>query len=63
MFCEVDTVVNKKDTLAFFFGIARWEPISPIYSPGGVITDYTASTPDCMDCRLRGTNIKPDFWP
>jgi len=28
------------------------------YAPGG----YFASTPECVDCTLRGTNIKPPFW-
>lgn len=23
----------------------------------------TASSPACVDCRLRGTNIKPSYWP
>jgi hypothetical protein len=26
--------------------------------PAGV----TVSTPDCVDCRLRGTSVKPSFW-
>ncbi len=24
---------------------------------------FTAQTPECVDCRLRGTNVKPSFWP
>lgn len=63
MFCNVDTVPNIKDSLAFFFGAIRWEPISAVSAPGGGISDYTASSPVCMDCTLRGTNVKPDFWP
>ena len=26
-------------------------------------TEYQMTSEDCMDCRLRGSNIKPDFWP
>ncbi|WP_151086146.1 DUF4249 domain-containing protein [Hymenobacter baengnokdamensis] len=25
--------------------------------------DYTVSTLECIDCRTRGTNVKPSFWP
>jgi hypothetical protein len=34
------------------------------YGPGGSIVKYYA-TPEinCMDCRLYGSSIKPDFWP
>jgi hypothetical protein len=29
-----------------------------------VITQYTVSTPDCVDCRVMGgSTTKPDFWP
>lgn len=63
-FCEPDTVVNNKDSLAYFFGAIRWQAISAIMGPmGGAITHYSASTLWCMDCTLRGTNVKPDFWP
>ncbi|UOQ98632.1 DUF4249 domain-containing protein [Hymenobacter sp. 5317J-9] len=24
---------------------------------------YLSSSPDCVDCRRRGTNVKPSFWP
>ncbi|WDF80071.1 DUF4249 domain-containing protein [Mucilaginibacter sp. AW1-7] len=32
--------------------------LSVDYAPGG----YTASTPICVDCTLRGSNKKPSFW-
>ena len=32
--------------------------------PGGPLTyRYTMSDERCIDCRLRGSNIKPSFWP
>ena len=24
---------------------------------------FTAQLPECIDCRLRGTNVKPSYWP
>ena len=29
---------------------------------GLTILGYYASTEDCMDCRTRGSNVKPSFW-
>jgi hypothetical protein len=29
----------------------------------GRIARYFASTPDCVDCTIMGTNVKPSFWP
>ena len=36
------------------------QAIQPINSP---IVGFSASSPNCVDCTLRGTNIKPSFWP
>jgi hypothetical protein len=30
---------------------------------GGGIVRFNASTPNCVDCTTRGTNVKPSFWP
>lgn len=32
-------------------------------APGGFPITFYAERPRCVDCRLRGTNVKPDFWP
>jgi Domain of unknown function (DUF4249) len=29
----------------------------------GAILSFYAAPPECVDCRLRGSNIKPSFWP
>ena len=36
-------------------------PINAAYA-GGSLIGYTAAKPDCIDCRLRGTSVKPSFW-
>ena len=36
-------------------------PLDAIYKDNKIV-GYTASTPFCADCTLRGTNRKPDFW-
>ncbi|MDP9077287.1 MAG: DUF4249 domain-containing protein [Bacteroidota bacterium] len=36
-------------------------PISA-FSVGFAIAGYTASTPACIDCTLRGSTQQPDFW-
>ncbi|OWP64759.1 hypothetical protein CDA63_03090 [Hymenobacter amundsenii] len=43
-----------------FFGDSTYRMPVARLRPGEA---YTASTQDCVDCRLRGTNVKPDFWP
>ncbi len=33
------------------------------YTMGGGIEKFDVQKEQCVDCRLRGSNIKPDFWP
>ena len=35
-------------------------PISPIIV--GTVIGYTAKKRDCIDCRLRGSSVRPGFW-
>jgi hypothetical protein len=58
--CSTDTV--KVGDASFYFGGGAYLPIFPAnnYLPP---TAYSAGKPECVDCRLRGTNIKPSYWP
>ncbi|QMU30081.1 DUF4249 domain-containing protein [Adhaeribacter radiodurans] len=54
---------NIEDVEAYFApGI--YIPITPIYPKAGIprLIGFTSSSISCVDCRLRGTNVKPDFW-
>ena len=37
-------------------------PVDAIGRPGSPPIGYTASTKECVDCTLRGTNKRPVFW-
>ena len=38
-------------------------PLAPIQPPGAPKPlGYTASTRECSDCTLKGTNVEPSFW-
>jgi hypothetical protein len=37
--------------------------VVPLLAPFPTIVSYFAAPPECVDCRLSGTNVKPDFWP
>ena len=48
--------------LASYFGpTGILIPISPLINGG--INGYTGKSPDCIDCRKRGSAVKPSFWP
>jgi hypothetical protein len=38
-------------------------PIDALYGKQGELQGYTAKSRGCVDCRARGTSIKPSFWP
>lgn len=39
-------------------------PVKPVVSPfNGDTVAYLVSSVSCVDCRQRGTNVKPSFWP
>ncbi|MDB5145125.1 MAG: hypothetical protein JWQ66_3838 [Mucilaginibacter sp.] len=37
-------------------------PLTPIPNPGGPPLGYTATTLECADCTIRGSNKMPAFW-
>ena len=56
---EID---NNLDSIAKYGADLLPATPSRLSSLGGIIAFY-ASTPPCVDCTLKGTNQKPDFWP
>ncbi len=59
--CPLVEVPNIKDSLIAYFD-GGWDPIDRMLTPTFDVV-YSASYKDCVDCTLRGTNIKPSFWP
>jgi hypothetical protein len=57
----VPTTFNLFDAKASF-STPNYMPIDPDYNDVGVVKGYTGASPSCVDCRLRGTNVKPSFW-
>lgn len=58
--CESVSVKNHPDSLIAIF--PQYIPLFSEYGLGGGIDRYTGAPPDCVDCRLKGSAIKPDFW-
>lgn len=55
---QVDAYINwlKSNNPAPFI------PVDALGRPGSPPIGYTASTKECVDCTLRGTNVAPAFW-
>ncbi|AYA35746.1 DUF4249 domain-containing protein [Hymenobacter oligotrophus] len=39
------------------------QPLEGVYTGNGVLIAYTGAARKCIDCRERGTNKRPSFWP
>ena len=51
------------DSLRFFFSNDVWIPLQEWYNPAsGRFAGYVSGTRACVDCTVRGSNIKPPFW-
>lgn len=63
---ELATLPNVKDSLVFYFQGRGFWPISGdpefVQDPESV-SSWTGAKNICVDCTMRGTNVKPDFWP
>ena len=59
--CE--TRIIPLDSLRFFFPNEAWIPLQEWYSPvTGRLFGYDSGTHICVDCTVRGTNVRPPFW-
>jgi Domain of unknown function (DUF4249) len=57
--CPQILVPPNPDSLKYYFN-GGYEPIDFMMV---MPTGYSASYKRCVDCTIRGTNIKPSFWP
>ncbi|SHI35199.1 protein of unknown function [Hymenobacter daecheongensis DSM 21074] len=55
-----DTIEMKYVDATFKSGLVV--PIADVYSKSGGLRGYTAAGLDCIDCRKRGSAVRPVFW-
>lgn len=54
---------NPAVILAGAFSGTTYLPIEPVFTKAGTLAGYTGKSRDCIDCRTRGTAVKPSYWP
>lgn len=59
---DCDMRIIPLDSLKFFFPNDAWIPLQEWYTPSGRLGGYESSIRSCVDCTVRGTNIRPSFW-
>jgi hypothetical protein len=60
--CSEIEIPNVSDSIAIkaLFLLPTYPNMDPMT---GRIISFFAAPPECVDCKLRGTSIKPSFWP
>ncbi len=56
--CETKYVENHPDSIVSYFKSNLYIP----YERKGFIDGYFSSSSRCLDCRERGSSVKPSFW-
>ena len=60
--CVFFEIANKPDSIKQY-GVGLMPTFAAKTDPFKGIISFYASTPQCVDCTLRGVHQKPDFWP
>ena len=61
-FCSDFEIINNRDSLKPYIP-GYWPYVLDVSRLRAPLYVYFFSTPECVDCRLRGgVNVKPNFW-